>query len=187
MALSGSVPESTGLDFRTFVDAIARCGLIGFSCARAAEESRMGMGTGAVSRARQEQELSAGERTQAILIVQMRLLDNQYVDLTLRSRESEHIDVSHSNRIDNHGLGPHHPTSTGDGKKGGKRAGGDGTKGCQPGRLAVDLEVRRSSFDSKPPTLTPIQAHGGGAGARLVGVGSMPRLGGVRRVVFGTK
>ncbi|CAM9268006.1 unnamed protein product [Ectocarpus sp. 12 AP-2014] len=76
--LSGAAPDDNdaapGLNFRQFVDGLARCGLIGFS--------RNGTGF--------KECVSAAERMQAIFIARMRLLDREHVETTLQRQQHQH-------------------------------------------------------------------------------------------------
>lgn len=79
VVLSGSVSLDAagncaqGLNFRQFVDALSRCGLVGFS------------NTGVIGGTAHEKKLvSAAERAQAIFKTQMRLLDKQHVAAKLQ-------------------------------------------------------------------------------------------------------
>lgn len=75
--LSGAAPDDNdaapGLNFRQFVDGLARCGLIG--CSR--------NGTGF------KQCVSAAERMQAVFIARMRLLDREHVETTLQQQQQQ--------------------------------------------------------------------------------------------------
>lgn len=73
MVVSGLMPQGSGLNFPQFIDALARCGLIGF----ASEDGRGSDGAGRHSSGR----LSASivKRVQAIFVRHMNLLDDDYV------------------------------------------------------------------------------------------------------------
>ncbi|CAM9663336.1 unnamed protein product [Ectocarpus sp. 6 AP-2014] len=75
--LSGAAPDdkeaAPGLNFRQFVDGLARCGLIGFSK----------NGTGF------KQCVSAAERMQAVFMARMRLLDSEHVEATLQQQQQQ--------------------------------------------------------------------------------------------------
>lgn len=81
-----------GLNFRQFVDALARCGLIAFSSKRSSSRTRRAPtvgggvardGSGGGTQKNNEQFVSAGERAHAMFIGHMRLLDAQHVDARL--------------------------------------------------------------------------------------------------------
>lgn len=95
---ANSSASGLGLSFRQFVDALVRCGLIGFSAERAAagggdargpslgegESVRDGggYGSGALRQSASEQlfVVPVAQRAHAIFIRQMKLLDGQHVD-----------------------------------------------------------------------------------------------------------
>ncbi|CAB1108314.1 unnamed protein product [Ectocarpus sp. CCAP 1310/34] len=75
--LSGAAPDdkdaAPGLNFRQFVDGLARCGLIGYSK----------NGTGI------KQCVSAAERMQDVFIARMRLLDREHVETALQQQQQQ--------------------------------------------------------------------------------------------------
>lgn len=74
MVTSGSMPGGHGLGFEQFVDALARCALIGLS----PKGSHAGPGDGG-ERGGEQRPPCAGERVQAIFVQQMNLLDDESV------------------------------------------------------------------------------------------------------------
>ena len=129
---ASSVP---GLSFRQFVDALARCGLVGFS-SKHVDGMTQGFGGGIGVTRNRSGHLSNAERVQAIFITQMNLLDSQHVDARLqqlvRSPSTNHDGETSEagNRLEGikqrdtrrHAAGA-------SGGHGGKRKGGRGARG----------------------------------------------------------
>lgn len=151
MVLSGPVSleaagnGAQGLNFRQFVDALSRCGLVGFS------------NSGIGGTAHEKKLVSAAERAQAVFKTQMRLLDKQHVaaklqklaDLPPANLEAGTVVEGAAQRKDGHTAGDGNgtkkadTTARGSNKRGSRRDGG---------RKAA------SAADPKPaPALSPIQ------------------------------
>lgn len=91
VVLAGSTSDNDSapsLDFGQFVDALARCGLMGFSrgtgggtfTAPGVEESAAGQGI--------RRFVSAAERIQGVFVETMRLLDREHVDANMHRQAS---------------------------------------------------------------------------------------------------
>lgn len=212
---SGSPPEATGLTFRQFVDALARCGLIGFSpCGiGTGPPAAVGTGTGAgqgANRAKGKSPTTPAERTQSVLTVQMRLLDSPYVDAKIQAKEEA---ITAAAQPEQHGsgrgaattgLGPPAASSASGRTKGGLSSGHNLTKksGEQVRGRVADAGLRGggtaragaaasavvpAAKEDKAPTLTPIADRGSARTRRVIGAGSTPMRGGVRRADIATR
>lgn len=182
MVLSGSTPDGLGLSFPQLVDALARCGLIGFPAAAVPLEHHQtslddtGFGGNSNGHAnlltrRPRRKFSfAAERAQALFVAQMRLLDGQHVDATLLLRAEEEEAVAElCPESDIGGLSKiaGQPKVTAAGAPGGttskhRERVDNGKAKSGTGRASV-LGMRRSGGgnpESKVSTLTPIQARG---------------------------
>lgn len=181
MVLSGSTPDGIGLNFPQLVDALARCGLIGFPAAAVTSEHHQtglddtGFGGSGIGHAnlltrRPRRKFSfAAERAQALFVAQMRLLDGQHVDATLLLRAEEEEAVAElCPESDLGGLqknaGRAKVTAAGapGGTKSKHQKNVDNGKAKSGTGGASVLGMRRpgGNPESKVSTLTPIQARG---------------------------
>lgn len=79
--------SAPGLNFRQFVDALSRCGLLGFSGKNSDGTTTLGGGLGGgigVIPYKSQLKSTAAERVQAMFITRMRLLDSKHVDARLQ-------------------------------------------------------------------------------------------------------
>lgn len=205
---SGSPPEAIGLTCRQFVDALARCGLIGFSPRGIGTGPPTAVGTGPEggqgARARGKSPTTPAERTQAVLTEHMSLLDSQYVDAKIQAHEEAaalaQLEQHAPGRSAATGFGTHPASNTCDRAKGDTSSGDILMKsGRQAHRRATDAALRGGAAlagsvasvvpvasETVTPILTPI-ADRGSARTRRVGAGSTPMRGGVRRADVGTR
>lgn len=204
--ISGSPPEEIGLTCRQFIDALARCGLIGFSPRGIGTVPPAAVGTGPgagqEARARGKPPTTPAERTQAVLTVHMRLLDSQYVDAKIHAQEkaAAQLEQQALGRSAATGFGTHPASSTCDRAKGDTSSGDILMKsGGQARRRATDAALRGGAamaggaasvvpvaFETVTPILAPM-ADRGSARTRRVGAGSTPMRGGIRRADVGNR
>lgn len=181
MVLSGSTPDGLGLSFPQLVDALGRCGLIGFPGAAVTTEHHPtglddagfgGNGNGranTLTRRPGRKLLFAAERVQTLLVSQMRLLDGQHVDSTLLSRaEEEEAAAELSPESDLGGMSKTagQPNATAAGAPGERKSKNRANVGASKANIGTErasiLGMRRlgGNPESKVSTLTPIQARG---------------------------
>jgi len=154
--LSGSVSLDAGscaqgLNFRQFVDALARCGLVGFSS------------KGVGGTAHEKQLVSAAERAQAIFKTQMRLLDKQHVAAKLQklahlppADQEKGPTIGVEGRVERSTHGSHGRTA-GDGN-GTKKANATARGSTQRGTRRDGGKKAATAADPKPAhALAPIQ------------------------------
>lgn len=180
MVLSGSTPDGLGLSCPQLVDALARCGLIGFPGPAVSTEhhptglddagfGRKGNGRANILTRRSRRKLlSAAERVQALFVAQMRLLDGQHVDSTLLLRAEE--EEAAAELLPENDLGGMSKTAgqsnaTAAGASGGTKS----KKHVKVGASKANIRTERASIlglrrlgdnpESKVSTLTPIQAR----------------------------
>lgn len=185
MVLSGSTPEGLGLKFPQFVDALARCGLLGFpvSAIKTEQLNQTGLhevgfgdkikGANILTRRPRRQFSFAAERTQAVFLAQMRLLDGQHVDTTLLlcAEEEEEAELTpEKNNLAGLSKTAGHPKAT----RAAAAGAPGGTKSKTYENMADTSKVKRGTAraavlgmrrpggnpEIKPQTLTPIEARG---------------------------
>lgn len=95
--LSGLIPQGSGLGFRQFVDALARCGLIAYTADETSRGGRVFTGQKEEIHELRRSPLPAGEAIQAIFIRHMTLLD----DSRLNEKMHRHNSARRQQRRDN--------------------------------------------------------------------------------------
>lgn len=161
--------SAPGLNFGQFVDALARCGLLGFS-SKCTEATRTLCG---VTRDK-SQLLSTAERVQAVFITQMRLHDSQHVDTRLqqvaRLASTNHEEGGASE--DGHKLKSKKQRETrghtARGGHGAKKTGRHATRGINSGGPRGGGRKAAVADPKTTTVLAPIQTTPRGGNQRLV-------------------
>lgn len=157
--------STPGLNFRQFVDALARCGLLGFSSKYIGGTRTFGgrFGGGIGVTGNESQFISAAERVQAIFITQMRLLDSQQVDARLQqlvrlpSANHEGGASEEENKLEGIKQGNTRGNAAGRGH-GGKNKGKHTARGTAGGLRGGNTSRKAAAAGPKPATaLAPIQ------------------------------
>lgn len=169
MVLSGSAElrasSAPGLSFRQFMDALARCGLLGFSSKYIDGTSTPAFGGGIGVTRNLSGHLSTAERVQAMLITKMRLLDNQHIDARLqqlvRSPPTNHEGETPEEGTTLEGTKQRDTRGRAAGAgagHGGKKKGGRTARGSNNARGPRGGGRKAAGADPKPATiLAPIQ------------------------------
>ena len=164
VVLSHSTPDGLDLSFPQFVDALARCGLIGFPVAVASATGHQthlnaGFGNNEAITHKSKQFMFAAERAQALFAMQMRLLDSQHVDATLMRAEA--AGQSPGSELGGFSTAGRPTKATSRSPRGtkSKHEKNDILPKRAVGRPSDLKVVRPGNPESKPPTLTPIQAR----------------------------
>lgn len=187
VVLSDSTPPDAhksapglGLNFRQFVDALARCGLIGFSGNRTTTSGGVSTGlllggggleidrggitsSGTVVKQLKSEPVSAAERAHTIFIRQMKLLDGQHVDAKLQ--QLMHL---HPTTMANDDGGQNIGTTTVENEKGRRgNAAGKYQKKKKTGSLQ---KMRGTATDHTPGSL-----RGGGSRRAVAAAADPPK------------
>ena len=177
--LSGSTPDGLGLSFPQLVDALARCGLIGFPATTVTtEREKTGLddaGFGGKSNgantltSRPNRQFSfAAERVQTLFVSQMRLIDGQHVDATLLlllSAEADEAELCPESNLGSLSNTAGQPKGTAAGAPGGAKSNqhekpNNSKAKSGTGRASIlGMERLGGNVEPKVPTLTPIQAR----------------------------